>query len=395
MSEGTGARSPYRAGLIGCGAMSRFHVPALQATPGVQLVALADPHRPALDGRGDQFGISRDHRYATYEEMLQRERLDLVAIATQAPVHHGATIAAVESGVRGVLCEKPIAMDLAQADEMITVCEAHGAVLAVNHWLRLTPAARRAAELIRDGAIGEPLAIRIHEKGGRPAGVALFELCTHLFDLARLLAGDAAWVQARLLTVDDGAMRPATAADITPSRVAWPEDRDCGLVVGDRCSATFGFHAAPALSSRGVIATFQSHFQPPGRTWRSGLEVFGLEGVLSLVSVGDGILELHLHRGAWSTPGRFEPVVVGDAAQHPWPRQLPASPELFFAPGIVVMLEELVRCIATGADHPSGGSEARASLEMIMGVFESHRAGLVSFPLAERGHPLQRWLAES
>ena len=92
---------PYRAGLIGCGRMSRHHIPALMATPGMELVALADPYRPALDERGAQFGVAPEHRYADYQEMLDREALDIVTIATQAPQHAPATLACAAAGVRG------------------------------------------------------------------------------------------------------------------------------------------------------------------------------------------------------------------------------------------------------------------------------------------------------
>jgi predicted dehydrogenase len=295
--------SKHRAGLIGCGRMSRFHIPALQATPRVELVALADPYGPALNERGEQFSVPAEHRYADFREMFAREHLDLVTICTQTPVHCPATLAAAEAGVRGIFCEKPIALDLVEADRMVAVCEARGAVLAINHWMRLAPAAREAATLVRRGVIGEPLAVRIHDKGGRPAGIALIELCTHYFDLVRTFAGDPAWVLGHLSVFDEGGVRAAAAADVKPSLVAWPRDRDCGLVVGDRCAVTFGFHPHPAMGSRGLVATYHGFFQPPEKSWRSGIDILGMDGVLALNSAGDGRVELYLHRGPWATPG--------------------------------------------------------------------------------------------
>jgi predicted dehydrogenase len=374
--------------------MSRFHIPALQATPGVELVALADPYAPALEERGGQFGIPPASRYADYSEMLARERLDVVTICTQAPVHCAATLAAAEAGVRGIFCEKPIALDLVEADRMVAACEVHGAVLAINHWLRLAPATQKAVELVRDGVIGEPLAIRIHDKGGRPAGIALIELCTHFFDLARLFGGDPAWVQAQFSVLDDGVARLAGPGDVKPSQVAWPRDKDCGLIMGDRCSATFGFLPNLEMNSRGLVTTYQGFFQPPGKTWRSGIEILGLDGVLALNSSGEGALELHLHRGPWETPGRFEPILVGDAALPRFQDGRPAGPDEFFVPGMVGMLESLVRALDAGEEHPSSGRDGRWAMEMIMGAFASHAQGrLLTLPLAERRHPLERWVA--
>ena len=195
-------KRPYRAGLIGCGRMSRHHIPALMATPGLELVALADPYQPALDERGEEFGVAPEHRYAEYQEMLDCEALDIVTISTQAPQHAPATLACAEAGVRGVLCEKPIALSLAEADEMVAACDRTRMKLAINHQTRVSLATYRAEELLRSGAIGELVGVRIVDKGQRPSGNSLMEMATHLFDHTRLYAGDPAWVSAHLTDAD-------------------------------------------------------------------------------------------------------------------------------------------------------------------------------------------------
>src|SRR4051812_28170880 len=103
----------YRAGLAGCGAVSRDHGRGLLQAREVELVALCDPDEARLQAAGEAFGVAR--RYRDYREMLRNERLDLLTIATQAPQHAPITLDAVEAGVRGILCEKPIAMTLEEA----------------------------------------------------------------------------------------------------------------------------------------------------------------------------------------------------------------------------------------------------------------------------------------
>lgn len=386
----------YRAGLIGCGAMSRHHAPALQAIPLVELVALSDIDKGRLHQAGATYGVSA--LYREFEHMLANESLDLVVICTQAPVHCEATVAAAEAGVRGVLCEKPMALDLAQADRMVDTCCQRNVKLAINHPFRLSPAVFRALALVQEGVIGELLTIRMMDKGGRPAGNSLMEIATHLFDCARVFAGDVAWTCAALTVSDEdgGGVRLATRSDIMPSRAAWPRDRDCGLVLGERCSAIFGFHPYGATHSRGVQATYQTFFQPPEHRWVTGLELVGLEGTLALRSTGDGVLDLFLHRGPWEPAGRFEPVLTGEATRHPSPggTQNPALPQ--FTAGLLMMLQELVSAIENGREHRSSGFEGRAALEMIMSVYESHRRGAtVMLPLRERAHPLRRWLDDA
>src|SRR5437764_111186 len=102
----------YRAALIGCGGMGRYHLSSLQAIPGVETVACCDIDAERVARCADEFGVPG--RYADYREMFAGERIDLVAVATQARQHRDAVVAAAESGVAGILCEKPMALDLAE-----------------------------------------------------------------------------------------------------------------------------------------------------------------------------------------------------------------------------------------------------------------------------------------
>src|SRR6267142_1705264 len=109
----------YRAGVIGCGLMGKMHAAALRATPGVTLSALADIDDSRLKQVGEENGVPG--LYHDYREMLSHEQLDLVTISTQAPLHCQPVVAAAESGVKGILCEKPMGVDLAEADQMIEI----------------------------------------------------------------------------------------------------------------------------------------------------------------------------------------------------------------------------------------------------------------------------------
>ena len=106
----------YRAALIGCGGKGRDHTNTLIKNELVDLVAFCDIREEALQVYQEMYGVSA--LYTDYQEMFERENLDLVVISTQAPQHHATTLAAAAHGCH-VLCEKPMAVTLEEADEMV------------------------------------------------------------------------------------------------------------------------------------------------------------------------------------------------------------------------------------------------------------------------------------
>ena len=130
---------------------------------------------------------------------------------------------------------------------------------------------------------------------------------------------------------------------------------------------------------------------------RDQLELIGIEGVLALRTSGEP--DLFIHRGPWGGPVQFESALTGAAAQHAEPpRPAGLAPEL--ATGrlgsFVAMLAELQAAIAEDRPHRSDVRDGRWALDMIMGVYESHRqnGARVALPLPQRAHPLERWLQD-
>ena len=101
--------SSYRAAIIGCGRMSRGHVRAYQEA-GVPLVAGADISQEALDAFAERTGA--EGLYADAAEMLAEARPDLVSVVTHDALHCPLVVGAAEAGVRGIICEKPMALNL-------------------------------------------------------------------------------------------------------------------------------------------------------------------------------------------------------------------------------------------------------------------------------------------
>ena len=160
---------PYRAGAIGRTGKGNYGHNldmAYQGLPDVQFVAVADPDPEGLRAAGERTGAQQ--LYPDYREMLAKEALDLVSVSPRWPdCHLEMVTACAEAGVKGILCEKPMAQTLEQADAMIDVCERNGVRLAVAY-RRANPYDQNAKRLLDDGVIGQVQVIRGHGKGRSP-----------------------------------------------------------------------------------------------------------------------------------------------------------------------------------------------------------------------------------
>jgi predicted dehydrogenase len=106
-----------------------------------------------------EFGAEK--HYADWRELVADPDLDAVYVATPVAPHAEQTIAAAEAG-KHVLCEKPMALDVASCDRMIEACRANGVRLGVAYYRRFYPAVLRIKELIAAGAIGKPVLAQIN-----------------------------------------------------------------------------------------------------------------------------------------------------------------------------------------------------------------------------------------
>jgi predicted dehydrogenase len=287
---------PVRVGVVGTGSIAEAHVVGYRAA-GAEVVALCDISSATLAARQKEWEVPNG--FADYAEMLRNSDIDAVSICTPNSTHHPITIAAAKAG-RHVLCEKPVSLDLAQADEMIAACEKAGVVLQVGHHMRSWTSAVRAKQMIDAGAIGGVTYVRLrqaHDWGGATSvrgvfasrelsgGGTLLDNGCHLFDLARYLAGDVANVFARMAT------------------------RKFAVEVEDTAVSSLGF-VSGAIGQVEVAWT--------GTGWQEAFWVFGTEGSLECDNrVGSNILT-HRFRGSggqtWETTDVARYELAGDLA---------------------------------------------------------------------------------
>ena len=143
--------SPLRIGLIGAGAMGSQHALALSALPEAKLTAVADAREDRAGSLAAQGGAAA---YADYHEMLAREHLAAVIVATSDHAHRDPCLAAARAGAH-VLIEKPLATTLADCDAIAAAAQEHGIRVLVGHTLRWEPRYALAQEAIARGEMGQ------------------------------------------------------------------------------------------------------------------------------------------------------------------------------------------------------------------------------------------------
>jgi predicted dehydrogenase len=151
-----------RVGIIGASFARAAYLPALRHVAGAEVVAIASARIESARKVAEDFAIPE--AYDDWQEMLDARAPDLVCIATPTVLHAQQALAALAAGAH-VLCEKPTAMDAAEAGRMLAAAEAAGRVHMIDHELRFNPNRRRIAALIRDGALGEIRHVTISNVG--------------------------------------------------------------------------------------------------------------------------------------------------------------------------------------------------------------------------------------
>ena len=154
-----------RVAFIGTGRISDLHALAYLDDERAELVALCDSSIELARERGEKWGVSSRRIYSNYHEMLAQPDIDLVEILLPHHLHYQATLDAVAAG-KHVSVQKPMALNLAQADEMVAAARDAGLILKVYENFIFYPPVQRAKALIDNGEIGELLTIRIKSNSG-------------------------------------------------------------------------------------------------------------------------------------------------------------------------------------------------------------------------------------
>ncbi len=266
-------------GLIGCGDIAGRRVaPALRDLPNCELCAVTRSRHDLAESFAKKFEVKK--WYPTSQELLADREIDAIYIATPVHLHAAQTIAAAEAG-KHVLCEKPMAMNEKECDEMIAACRANDVKLGVAYYRHFYPVIERIKSVIRSGEIGVPVMVQVNsfewfdpqpnnsrywlikkELGG---GGPMFDFGCHRIEVLMNLFG------------------PVKHITSMVSNVVF--DRE----VEDTATALFQFESGTC----GVLCVTHAASEP-----RDTLEIFGTKGSIDVPVLNAGELKIRTSEGA-------------------------------------------------------------------------------------------------
>lgn len=353
----------YRLGIIGCGGQGKAHANEWAQIEGCEVVACADPLAEPQAWMREHFPGA--NLYPHYTEMIEQEPLDIVSIGTWPDAHAAPTIMAAEHGLH-ILCEKPMALDLAECDAMLEACDRNRVALVISHNRRNDPRFTKAKALIEAGLIGRLCRVHAADKGYE-AGYGMMNIGTHIFDALRLVLGDVERVFGHL-TVDG---REATTTDIVTTG-----PRGTGWVAGKEATVLLKFRS-------GVDAVVE--WDPEVN--RFGFEFIGSEGRLRFLTPRQDLWHFPHATLTEDNAGDWRRLEL-TAEENPYDYPARSTRE--------AMLREMLDWIEGRTEgHCSDGRAGRAAIEIISGVYWSHmKGGWVELPLTDTRHPLSVWAGE-
>lgn len=188
-----------KVGIIGTGGISHLHMSGYKALNDVDVVAVCDIDKAKVKAYAAQYNVPR--YYTDYNEMLEKEKLDCVSVCTWNKEHKNATVAALNAGAN-VLCEKPMAMNKEEAEEMEKVAQDNGKLLMIGFVRRFGNDTDIIKNFINAGDMGDIYYAKASylRRNGTPGGWfadkkysgggPLIDLGVHVIDLVRYLAGN-------------------------------------------------------------------------------------------------------------------------------------------------------------------------------------------------------------
>ena len=353
--------SKYRTAVIACGMIARVHARGWQGVAGqpTEIAALADTNADARREYGDFFDVGDEHRYSDYREMLDKERPDFVDICSWHQQHAEMVIAAAARHPKAIICQKPMAVDLGEADDMLTACERNGVKLIIAYQRPHHSTWLKARELIREGIIGKITQIQLDDGGN------ILNTNSHNIRLALFLMDEpeVEWVMGAVERTTDQVERGLPAEDACLGLVSCANGATIliqgnlvrGLGQGCRVIGTEGMMEFDTTRhDDSVIPTDEPMYMPEGPSARYNYEI-GVVKYLNASSNGWQAVEAPWH----------------DAWAH--------------------QCQEAIDWVEGRIDNPiSSGERARAVQEIMMGLFESARKKQrVYMPLKTRVNPLK------
>ncbi len=321
-----------KAAIIGTGAAARFHLLAFRKCAHVEVVAICGTHADRAHAFGKEFGV---RSYVSIEEMLRKERPDVVTVASLEWDHEKPVLLSLEAGCH-VLCEKVMAHTLAIGEKMVAAAARARGTLGVNYNYRCVPSHGVIKSELARGAFGEP---------------ALFTACVHsylwahMIDLMRFFFGDPAEVTAAI--VDEQSKRPIATAN---AGVQWMHAAEMIYHPSVAVSASFRYRKPD------FVATLSgSAFVPYAQNFWS----FGIFGT----------------RGALTVTAATRENLGGMPALGPIADRLRAMKPISYPESFDLSVKAYVEAMQQGGPPPVTGEDGLAAMRLDAAIVTSARTG--------------------
>ncbi|MEM2823604.1 MAG: Gfo/Idh/MocA family oxidoreductase [Thermofilaceae archaeon] len=323
--------------VIGCGFIGNVHLRAWRKVEGADVLAVVDIIEGRAKKAAEDFKVPR--RYTDYTKVLESKDVDIVDICTPTYTHAEIAIASAKSG-KHVLVEKPIALRLRDADEMIRAARGSGVKFMVAHCLRFWPEYVEAKRLVEGGDLGEPRIARAYRlspfpewalwhKDRRLSGGVFVDMSIHDVDFLRWALGDVEEVFAR-----GGTLRTpdSTSHDYT--------------------------HAILKFKNGAIAYVEGSWIQPPGFPFTTYLEIVGTRGMIAVDNQSPVALRV-------CRPGE-PPIALTPFEDDAYDKEV----------------RHFYECVVKDKEPAIPGEEARKTLEVVLAAVKSIDEGVpVKLPL--------------
>lgn len=292
----------FNVGIIGCGGRGQGHAVGYRASSDVNIVACADPVEEARQKLSKEFDIP--NAYRDYRQMLEKESLDIVSVCTWPGFHAEMVIAAANSEVRAIHCEKPMAPTWGEAKALYQACVDHDVMIAFCHQRRFGASFITAHRLAHDGSIGRLIRV----EGACPN---LFDWGTHWFDMFFFYNNDepAEWVIGQIDVSEDHTAFGVPLDTCGISWIRWKNGLEGLLTTGG--TALYGPYNR-LIGTEGLIE-LGGRDLPPVRVLRRGVAHWEAPNLSGVVSSGDDTTRATLDLIECLKTGR-EPVLSGRKA---------------------------------------------------------------------------------
>ena len=341
--------APIRIALVGCGRISRNHFEAIERIDGLELAAVCDVVADRAQAAGERYGVPW---FESFDEMLAAARSDAVALCTPSGLHpkHGMLAA---SARKHVICEKPMAISLEGADQLVGACDAAGVQLFVVKQNRLNPAIQLLKRAIDRERFGRIYLANTTVRWTRPQeyydqapwrgtwefdGGAIMNQASHYVDLIQWLVGPVESVMAKTATL--------------ARRI---ETEDTGVAV-------LRFRS-------GAIGVIEVTMLTYPRNLEGSIAILGEKGT---VKVGGTAVNRVEH---WAFADYDDDDKLIDSAS--------TNPPTVYGFGHEGYYRNVLAVLRGQAKAETDGRAGRKSLELILGIYESAKTGRdVPIPLA-------------